>query len=201
MTQLKPKYAYCLVLMLLVWILHFYSCKRKKEIFCSGKITSSEPESALSFLYNFQVSVQFSCSFVSDSLWPHRLQHTRLPCPSSTPGAYSNSCPLSRWCHLTLSSSVIPFSSWLPSFPASGSFLVSQCFISGGPSIGISASASVLPMNIQDWFPLGWTGWISLQSKGLPSLLQHHSAKASILQQSAFFTVQLLHTYMTTEKP
>ena len=86
-------------------------------------------------------------------------------------------------------------------FPASGSFLVSQCFISGGPGIGISASASVLPMNIQDWFPLGGTGWISLQSKGLPSLLQHHSAKASILQQSAFFTVQLLHTYMTTEKP
>ena len=112
-------------------------------------------------------SVQFSCSVISGSLWPHELQHARLPCPSPTPGACSNSCPLSRWCHSTISSSVIPFSFCLQSFPVSGSFPMSQFFTSGGQSIGVSASASVLPMNIQDWFPLGWTGWISLQSKGL----------------------------------
>ena len=150
MTQLKPKYTYCLVLMLLVWILHFYSCKRKKEIFCSGKITSSEPKSALSFLYNFQVSVQFSCSFVSDSLRPQGLQHTRPPCPSPAPGDCSNSCPSSQRSHPTISSSVVPFSSCLQSFPASGSFPMSQFFMSGGQSIGASASTSVLPMNTQD---------------------------------------------------
>ena len=109
-------------------------------------------------------SVQFSHSVVSDPLWPHGLQHTRLPCPSPAPGVYSNSCPLSRWCHPNISSSVIPFSSCLQSFPASGSFLMSQLFASGGQSIGVSASASVLPMKIQDWFPLGWTGCISLLS-------------------------------------
>ena len=112
-------------------------------------------------------SNQFSCSVVSDSLRPHGLQHTRLPCPSPTPGAYSNSCPSCRWCHPTTSFSVIPFSSCLQSFPASGSFPMSWFFVSGGQSIGVSASASVLPMNTQDWFPLGWSGWISLQSKGL----------------------------------
>ena len=111
--------------------------------------------------------VQFSHSVMSDSLQPCGLHHARPPCPSPTPGAYSNSCPLSRWCHPTISSSVIPFSSHLQSFPASGSFPISQFFASGGQSIGISASASVLPTNIQDLFPLGWTGWISLQSKGL----------------------------------
>ena len=127
-------------------------------------------------------SDQFSHSVVSDSLWPHGLQHTRLPCPSPTPGAYSNSCPSSQWCHPTISSSVIPFSSCLQSFPASGSFSMSQFFTSSGQSIRVSASASVLPMNIQDWFPLGLTGLIPLQSKELSkSLLQHHSSKASIL--------------------
>ena len=105
--------------------------------------------------------VQFCCSGMSDSLWPHGLQHTRPPWPSSNPGVHSNSCPLSRWCHPTISSSVIPFSS-LQSFPASGSFLMNQPFASGGQSIGVSVSASVLPMNIQGWFPLGWTGWMSL---------------------------------------
>ena len=110
---------------------------------------------------------QFSCSVVSNSLWPHGLQHTRLPCPSRTSRACSNSWPSSRWCHPTISSSVVPFSSCPQSFPASGSFPMSQFFTSGGHSIGISASASVLLMNIQDWFLLGWTGWISLQSKGL----------------------------------
>ena len=113
--------------------------------------------------------VQFS-SVASDPLWPHGLYTTpglQPPCPSPTPGVYSNSCPLSWWCHPTISSSVVPFSSSLQSFPASGSFPMSQLFTSGGQSIGVSASASALPMNIQDWFPLGWTGRISLQSKGL----------------------------------
>ena len=104
---------------------------------------------------------------MSDSLWPHELQHTRPPCPSPTPGVYPNSCPLSQWCHLTISSSVIPFSSCLQSFPTSGSFQMSQVFLPGGQNIGVSASISVLPMNTQDWSPLGWSGWISLQTKGL----------------------------------
>ena len=112
-------------------------------------------------------SVQFSRSVVSDSLWHLELQCARPPCPSATPGVYSNSHPLSRWCHPTISSSVVPFISRLQSFPASGSFPMSQLFASSGQSIEVSASTSVLPMNIQDWFPLGWTGWSSLQSKGL----------------------------------
>ena len=144
-------------------------------------------------------SVQFSRSVVSDSLRPHESQHARPPCPPPTSRAYSNSCPLSRWCHPTSSSSVVPFSSCLQCFPASGSFQMSQPFAWGGQSTGVS-SASVLPMNIQDWFPLGLTSWISLQSKGLKSLLHHHSWKASILWRSAFFTVQLSHPLMTTGK-
>ena len=123
-----------------------------------------------------------------------------LPFPSPTPEACWNSCPSSRWCHPTISSPVLPFSSCLQSFPVSGSFLMSQFFASGSQSIGVAASASVLPMNIQDWFLLRWTCWISLQSKGLSSLLQHHSSKASILWPSAFFIVQLSHPYMTTGK-
>ena len=115
----------------------------------------------------FWLISQFTHSVMSDSLWPHGLQCTRLPCPSPTPGIYSNSCPLSQWCHPTISSSVVPFSFRLQSFPAAGSFQMSQFFASGGQSIAVSASASVLPMNIQNWFPLGWTGWISLKSKGL----------------------------------
>ena len=136
--------------------------------------------------------VQFSHSVVSNSLRPHGLQHARPPYPSPTPRVYSNPCLLSWWCHPTISSSVVPFSSHLQSFPSSGSFPMSQFFTSGGQSIGVSASTSVLPMNIQDWFPLGLTGWISLQFKGLSkSLLQHHRSKASILRHSAFFIVQL----------
>ena len=119
------------------------------------------------------VSVQFSCTVLSDSLWPHGLQHSRLPCPSPTPGAYSNSYPLSWWCLPTISSSVIPFSSCLQSFPASEYFSMSQFFALGGQSIGVSALASVLPTNIQDWFPLGWIGWISLQSKGLSKVFSN----------------------------
>ena len=112
-------------------------------------------------------SIQFSHSVMSNSLWPHRLQHARLPCPSPTPRAYSNSYPLSRRCHPTISFSVAPFSSCRQSFPASGSLQISQFSASGGQNFGVSASASVLPMNIQNWFPLGLTGWISLLSKGL----------------------------------
>ena len=146
-------------------------------------------------------SVQFSRSVVSDSLQPHGLQHARPPSPSPTLGVYSNSYPLSQWCHPIFSSSVIPFSSRLPSFPASGSFQTSQLFAWGGQSIGVSASSSVFPMNIQEWFPLGWTGWISLLSKGLSqSLLQLYSSKASVLQPSAFFILQLSHKYMTIGK-
>ena len=115
------------------------------------------------------------------SLRPHGLQHTRTPCPLATPGFYSNSCPLSRWRHPTISSSIIPFSSCLQSFPASGSFPMSQFFPSGGQSTGVSASASVLPMNIQDWFPLGWTGWISLKSKGLSRVFSNSTVQDSSL--------------------
>ena len=146
-------------------------------------------------------SVQFSSvqlSVLSNSLRPHGLQHTRPLCLSPTPRVYSNSYPLSQWWYPTISYSVVPFTSCLQSFPASGSFPMTQFFASGGQSIGVSASTSALPVNTQDWFPLGWTGWISLQSKGLSRLLQHHSSKASVLQCSAFFTVQLSHPYMTT---
>ena len=126
----------------------------------------------------------------------------RPPCSSPTPGVHPNSCASSRWCHPAISSSVIPFSSYPQSLPALGSFPMSQFFTWGGQSIGVSASASVLPVYTQDWSPLGWTGWISLQSKGLASLLQHHSSKASILRHSAsaFFTDQISHAYMTTGK-
>ena len=125
---------------------------------------------------------QFSRSVVSNSLRPHGLQHTSPPCPSPTPGVYSNSCPLSWWCHPTISSSVVPFSH-LQSFPASGSFQMSQFFESGGQSIGVSASASVLPRNIQDWFPLEWTSWVSLQSKGLSRVLSN-----TIVEKHQFFS-------------
>ena len=131
-------------------------------------------------------SVQFSHSVVSNSLQPHGLQHTRPSCPSPTPGVHSNSCPLSQWCHPTISSSVVPFSSHLQSFPASGSFPMSQLFTSGGQSIEVSASTSVLPMKIQDWFPLGWTGWISLQSKGLSRVFSN-----TAVQQHQFLGAQL----------
>ena len=133
-------------------------------------------------------SVQFSRSVMSHCLQPHGLQHTRPPCLSPTPGVHPNSCLSSRWCHLTISSSVIPFSSRLQSCPESGSFQMSQLFTSDGQSIGASASTSVLPVNTQDWSPLGWTGWISLQSRGLPRVFfnttvqkhQFYGAKPSL---------------------
>ena len=133
-------------------------------------------------------------------LQPYGLQHAKPLCPSPSPRACSNSCPLSQCWHPNISFSVIPFFSHLQSFPALGSFPISQFFASGGQSIGVSASASVLPMNIQDWFPLGWTGWISLLSKGLSRVFWHHHSKASILWCSALFIVQLSHPYMSTEK-
>ena len=145
------------------------------------KVVTASRKFCICFIYT--ASVQFSHSVMSASLWPRGLQLARLPCPSPIPGAGSNSCPLSWWCHPTISSSVIPFSSRLQSFPASESFLVSQFFRSGGQSIG--ASASVLPMNIQDWFPLGWTGWISLQSKGLSRVFSNTAA-----QKHQFFGAQ-----------
>ena len=128
----------------------------------------------------------FSRSVMSHSLWPHEPQPARPPCPSPTPGVHPNPCPLSRWCHPTISSSVIPFSSCPQSFPASGSFPVSQLFASGGLSTGVSASASVLPMNTQDWSSLGWTGWISLQSKGLSRVFSN-----TMVQKHQFFGAQL----------
>ena len=131
-------------------------------------------------------SVQFSRSVVSDCLWPHESHHARPPCPSPTPGVYSNSCPLSRWCHPAISSSVIPFSSCPQSLTASGSFPMSQLFAWGGQSIGVSASVSVLPMNTQDWSPLGWTGWISWQSKGLSKVFSN-----TTVQKHQFFSAQL----------
>ena len=131
-------------------------------------------------------SVQFSSSVVSDSLWPHGLQYPRPPGSSPTPGVYSNSCPLSRWCHPTISFPVVPFSSHPQSFLASRSFQMSQLFASGGQSIGVSASTSVLPMNTQDWSPLGWTGWISMQSKELLRVFSN-----TTVQKHQFFSTQL----------
>ena len=147
-------------------------------------------------------SVQFSCSVMSNSLWPHESQHTRPPCPSPTPGVYSNSYPMSQWCCPVISSSVVFFSSCPQSLPASGSFPMSQVFTWGGQSIGVSALASVLPMNTQDWFPLGWTGWTSLQSKGLSRVFSN-----TTVQKHQFFGTQLssqsnshIHTW-PLEKP
>ena len=131
-------------------------------------------------------SVQFSRSVMSDSLWPHELQHARPPCPSPIPRVHPNPCPLSWWCHPTISSSVVPFSSCPQSFPASGSFQMSELFASGGQSIGVSASTSVLSMNTQNWSPLEWTGWISLQSKGLSRVFSN-----STVQKHQFFGAQL----------
>ena len=139
--------------------------------------------------YNLQIQYQhsqFSHSVMSDFMQPHGLQHARLPCPSPTPRAYSNSCPWSWWCHPIISSSVIPFISHLQSFPASGSFLVTQFFASGGQGAGVSASTSVLPMNIQDWSHLEWTGWISLLSKGFSRVFS-----STTVQKHQFFGAQL----------
>ena len=142
---------------------------------------------ATEFLSNIQYYLQFSSVTQScPTLWLHGLQHTRLPCPSPTPRACSNSCPLSRWCHPTVSSSVVPFSSCFQSFPASGSFPMNQFFSSGGQSIRVSASASDLPMCVQDWFPLGLTGLVSLQSKGLSRVFSN-----ATVEKHQYFSAQL----------
>ena len=157
----------------------------------------------MQWLITVSLSVHFNSVKFSCSLWPHGLQHARPPCPSPTPGVYSNSHPLSRWCHPIISSPVIPFSFHPQSFWASGSFPMSQFFTSGGQSIRVSASASVLPINIQDWFPLGWTGWItSLLSKGLSRVFSN-----TTVQKYQFSGIQLSlysHSYIHTwllEKP
>ena len=151
-------------------------------------------------LIKSSTSVQFSHSVTSNSLWPHGLQRARPHCPSPTHGGDSNSCPLSWWWHPTIASSVVPFSSWLQSFPVSGSFQMNQLFVSGGQSIGVSILTSVLPMNIQDWFPLGWTGWISLQSKRLSNSStvqtpQFKSISSSVLSFLYSPTLISIHDY------
>ena len=167
--------------------------KRVHTQFCCGNRGLDRHSFSIVRIHNVSTTLkvnslcfQFSHSVVSDSLQPHGPQHTRPPHPSPTPGVYSNSCPLSQWCHPAISSSVIPFSSRLQSFPESGSFPVSQFFSPGGQSVGVSASASVLPMNIQDWFPSGWAGWISLQSTGLSRVFSN-----TTVQKHQFFGAQL----------
>ena len=181
---------------------------QKGEVVQTGFTNMHEPKFGVVYLSEFSREkeptclsvclVLFSHSVMSLSLRPHGLQHARLPCPSPTPRAYSNSCPLSQWCHPSISSSVIPLSSCCQSFPASGAFPVSQVFSSGGQSTGVSVSASVLPVNIQYWFPLGWTGWISLQSKGLSIVFSN-----TAIQKHEFFSTQLslyskpyIHTWL-----
>ena len=174
------------------------------NILSSGNICWVSNDHLFSLVINisFWFLLLFSCSVMSDSLRPHGLQHTRLPCPSPSPRACSTSCPFSRWCHPTISSSVIPFSSHLQSFLASGSFRMSQLFSSGGQSTGASASGSVLPMNIHDWFPLGLIGLISLKSKRLSRIFFY-----TTVQKHQFFGAQPslwssshIHTWLL-EKP
>ena len=159
-------------------------CMNLRKLHHSFDVVPSQLKSKQNINTN-DYSAQFSCSVVFDPLWTDGPQHTRPPCPSPTPEVYPNSCPLSRWCHPTISSSV-PFFSHLRSFPASGSFQMSQLFASGGQSIGVSASTSVLSMNTHDWSPLGWIGWISLQSKGLSRVFSN-----TTVQKHQFFGTQL----------
>ena len=169
-------------------------------VWICGSLMDNEVEHLL-FFY-FLLSVQFSRSVMSDSLWPHELQHARPPYPSPTPGVYSDSCPSSQWCHPAISSSVIPFSSCPQSLPASESFPMSQLFAWGGQNTGVSALASFLPMNTQDWSPSGWSGWISLQSKGISKVFSN-----TTVQKHQFISSQLssqsnshVHTW-PLEKP
>ena len=176
---------------------YWITAGRIKKLHCTT-LTLSPP---INLLFDFYQSFQFSRSVMSNSLWPHELQHARPSCPSPTPGVYSNSHPLSQWCHPAISSSVVPFSSCPQSLPASESFPMSQLITWGSQGIGVSALVSVLPMNTQGWSPLEWSGWISLQSKGLSRVFSNTTVqKVSILRSSAFFTVQLSHPYMTNGK-
>ena len=163
-----------------LYIIFLEECRKlesKQTLALLGREREQSPET----IPKSEGLLLFNCSVVSGSLWPHGLQHARPLCPSPSPGVCSNSCPLSQWCHSTISFSVTLFSFCPQFFSASGSFPMSWLFASGGQSIGASASASVLPMNIQDWFPLGLPGLISLQSKGLSKSSQDHSSKASVL--------------------
>ena len=175
-----------------------FCAPRPKEMFLKWAFVQGCILAVMHKALHWLHSVQFSRSVMSDSLWPHGLHHARLPCPSPTPRACSNSCPLSQWCHPTISSTVIPFFSCLQSFPASGPFPMSQFFTSGSQSIEVSALASVLPINSQDWFPLGLTGWISLQSKGFSRVFSN-----TVIQKHQFFSAQLsswtnshIHTWL-----
>ena len=165
---------------------HLWNIRDKKQETESNQLGKLDYGLRVTELFIILLLLLFSCSVMSDSLRPHGLQHARLPCPSTSPGACSSSCPLSWWCHPTILSSVVPVSSCPQSFSASGSFPMSQFFPSGGQSIGVSASASVLPMNIPDWFPLGRTGWFSLQSKGLSRVFSN-----TTVQKHQFFGTQL----------
>ena len=168
------------------FLLRMIFTKRTHEIFYCIYILTKSAMINIALVLQFS-SVQFTCSVVSESLWPHESQHTRPPCPSPSPGIHANSRPLSRWCHPAISSSVLSFSSSScpQSLPASGSFPMSQLFTWGSQSIGVSASASVLPMNTQDWSLLEWTSWISLQSKGLSRVF------SNTVQKHQFFCTQL----------
>ena len=157
----------------------------KDYFLISSERTTGEIQEIYVSWWTVKVKVKHR-SVMSDSLRPHGLQHTRPPCPSPTPRVHPNPCPLRWWCHPIISCSVVPFCSCLQSFPASESFQMSQLFVSGGQSIGVSASTSVLPMNTQDWYPLGWTGWISLQSKGLSRVFSN-----TTVQKHQFFCTQL----------
>ena len=185
----------------LYWIYIVFAINKQKKFHDNVIFSANAPWEIIGKFYQFS-SVQFSHSVMSDSLWPHESEHARPTCPSQTPRVYSNSCPSSRWCHPAISSSVVPFSSCPQSLPASGSFPMSQLFTWGRQSIGVSASASGLPMNTQGWSPLGWTGWISLKSKGLSRIFSN-----TIVQKHQFFSAQLssqsnshIHTW-PLEKP
>ena len=168
----------------------------------SARYSSTTNSHNSQLLHGYFSSVQFSHSAVSDPLWPNELQHARPPSPSPIPRVYPNSCPLSWWCHPTISSSVVPFSSCPQSFPTSGSFPMSQLFTSGGQNIGVSASTSVLPVNTQDWSPLGWTGWISLQSKGLSRVFSNTTIQKHqfLCTQPSLQSNSHIHTWLL-EKP
>ena len=174
-------YWLCSAIHMIKW--YFPDCSRAEVLFF---ITLNTPKSIAWYIRASRVSVQFSLSVMSDSLWPHESQHARPPYPSPTPRVYPNPCPSSWWGHPAISSSVIPFSSGLQCFPASGSLQMSQLFLSGGQRIGVSASTSVPPMNTQDGSPLGWTGWIFLQSKGLSRVFSN-----TTVQKHQFFGTQL----------
>ena len=175
------QYSYCFFLLDLITLVS--TSRKSKEELKSLLMKVKEESEKVGLSYSW---VQFSHSVLSESLWPHGVEHTRPLCPSPTPRVYSNSCPLKWWCHPTISSYVVPVSSHLQSFPASGSFQMNQLFASGGQNIGVSASASVLPMTIQDWSPLGWTGWIPLLCKGLSRVFSN-----TTVQKHQFFAAQL----------